>query len=53
MESDPIHVLSVSGNEFHKAIVKRENFFDVVKTSRAFKNNSNDSKYGYACFQVV
>ncbi|XP_048241389.1 phospholipase A and acyltransferase 3-like [Haliotis rufescens] len=42
--SDMGHTFTISGVEFGKATVRRDNFWDVVGDSEVHKNNSKDEK---------
>ncbi|XP_076472373.1 phospholipase A and acyltransferase 3-like [Babylonia areolata] len=39
------HFLTISGQRFGKALVKVENFWEVVEGTKAMKNNAKDKKY--------
>ncbi|XP_062566176.1 phospholipase A and acyltransferase 3-like [Saccostrea cucullata] len=43
--SNPSHFFSISGKTYKKAVVKLENFWKVVKDSKAKINNNKDRKY--------
>ncbi|XP_046337443.2 phospholipase A and acyltransferase 3-like [Haliotis rufescens] len=42
---DRKHIFTISGVTFDKAIVRRDNFWDVVGDDMVYKNNSKDSKW--------
>ncbi|XP_046566049.1 phospholipase A and acyltransferase 3-like [Haliotis rubra] len=44
-EVDRTHIFTISGVTFDKAIVRRDNFWDVAGDDMVYKNNSNDSKW--------
>ena len=41
------HMSSSSDESEHKAIVREDDFWEVVKNSRAFKNNFLDERYRF------
>jgi hypothetical protein len=42
---DSGHFLTICGQQFNKALVKKDKFWDVVLESKARKNNAKDKKF--------
>ena len=42
---DSGHLFTISGQRFRKALVKVDNFWDVVDGCKAMKNNAKDRKH--------